>query len=282
MNSKLTVDEARVVAKLHSSMGHPDTRSLPRLLGQQKVRPVIHEAVKGLRYEHCDRNKRPAPPPQVGLPRLSCGAFGEQISGDIFYMHLPTNDQVVSIMGWICHSTNLHVASVIENREPSHLLECLQALWLHSFGYPLEIWTDHDGGFRGCFSDHMTGHGVLHRLIPPESHHQLGKIERHNWLLKGVLVKLCDEVAASSVCEVSSSLIAALHAKSSSIQKAGFSPFSAAFGRHPRLPLSLLDEDSEPSGRLLGPRDPEYLRLAATKALISMEQADAIRSSQLR
>eukprot|EP00971_Amphidinium_carterae_P161900 3209579-Amphidinium_carterae.2 len=45
------------IAGLHSSMGHPDSKALHRLLGQQKIRPVLHEAVKGLKCEYYDRHR---------------------------------------------------------------------------------------------------------------------------------------------------------------------------------------------------------------------------------
>ena len=64
------------------------------------------------------------------------------------------------------------------------------------------------------------------------------------------------------------------------IPESGYSPFCAALGGHPRLAAALLDEDSEPQGHL-GPKDPEFLRLAAMKALITMEQADRIPSVHL-
>eukprot|EP00971_Amphidinium_carterae_P089508 1771631-Amphidinium_carterae.1 len=155
-SSNLTEDEARIVAKLHSSMGHPDAKALHRLLGQQKIRPVVHEAIKGLKCEYCDRHRPPAPPPQVGLPRLEACSFGEHISGDLFFLHLPITDEKISIMGWICHATNLHSACVVHSREPEHLLEMLLQIWLQPFGYPSELWTDYDGGFRSIFSEHMT------------------------------------------------------------------------------------------------------------------------------
>eukprot|EP00971_Amphidinium_carterae_P238327 4731244-Amphidinium_carterae.1 len=86
------------------------------------------------------------------------------------------------------------MAHVIISREPDHLLELLQRIWLTPFGYPSTVYSDYDGGFRSTFSDHLIQHGVVHRLVPPEGHHQLGKIERGNFLLKGVLIKLADQL----------------------------------------------------------------------------------------
>eukprot|EP00971_Amphidinium_carterae_P041036 805917-Amphidinium_carterae.1 len=102
----------------------------------------------------------------------------------------------------------------------------------------------------------MTANSVNHRLIPPEAHHQLGKIERHNWLLKGILIKLADQLAATTVEDVKRILPAALHGKNSCVQRSGHSAFAAAFGRQPRVPGSLWDERNEPQGALLGARDP--------------------------
>eukprot|EP00971_Amphidinium_carterae_P324971 6455027-Amphidinium_carterae.1 len=149
-------------------------------------------------------------------------------------------------------------------------------MWLTPFGYPATVHTDHDGGFRSTFSDHLVQNGVVHRLIPPEGHHQLGKIERGNFLLKGVLLKLADQLGIVTRAELDNVLPLALHAKNSTLLRAGMTAFTCAFGRTPRLPGNLLDDRNEPPERLLGPRDPEYIRLQAQQALIQFEQSEAI------
>eukprot|EP00971_Amphidinium_carterae_P332645 6466889-Amphidinium_carterae.1 len=160
-------------------------------------------------------------------------------------------------MGWICHATNLHAACVVDSREPDHLLKMFTQMWLSPFGYPSEVWTDYDGGFRGIFSEHLTSNA-------------------------GILVKLTDQLAATTVEDVKQILPAALHGKNTGVHRSGHSAFAAAFGRQPRLPGALLDDRNEAQGRLLGPRDAEYVRLSAMQALLQVEQIEAIRASQLR
>eukprot|EP00971_Amphidinium_carterae_P313987 6240481-Amphidinium_carterae.1 len=141
--------------------------------------------------------------------------------------------------------------------------------------------TDYDGGFRSVFSDHLTQNGVVHRLCPPEGHHQLGKVERGNYLLKGMLVKLTDQLGTTTRRELSQVLPIALHAKNSTVLKAGVSAFTCAFGRVPRLPGALCDDRNEPPAQLLGARDPEFIRLQAQQSLLQYEQAESIRAAQL-
>eukprot|EP00971_Amphidinium_carterae_P351005 6491850-Amphidinium_carterae.1 len=74
-SSQLHEEEARVVGRLHTSMGHPSEKALIRLLGQHRVRPGVLDAVRGMDCEYCKRNKGPDPPHQVSMPRLSSGSF---------------------------------------------------------------------------------------------------------------------------------------------------------------------------------------------------------------
>eukprot|EP00971_Amphidinium_carterae_P161899 3209579-Amphidinium_carterae.1 len=75
----------------------------------------------------------------------------------------------------------------------------------------------------GQTTTEALANSVNHRLIPPEAHNQLGKIERHNWLVKGILVKLTDQLAASTAEDVKLILPAALHGENCSV------------GRQPRI-----------------------------------------------
>eukprot|EP00971_Amphidinium_carterae_P202636 4020818-Amphidinium_carterae.2 len=161
LSSQLVEEEARVVGRLHTSMGHPSEEALIRLLGQHRVRPGVLDAVRGIDCEYCKRSKPPNPPHQVSMPRLVAGSFGDEVRADIFFFVLPTTHETVPVLGAICHHTNLHCAAVLR--------------------------TDGDGAFRSCFSDWCTSHGIAHNISAGESPHLMGKIERHNFILKGCL-----------------------------------------------------------------------------------------------
>eukprot|EP00971_Amphidinium_carterae_P220538 4378224-Amphidinium_carterae.1 len=98
-SSQLLEEEARVVGRLHTSMGHPSEKALIRLLGQHRVRPGVLDAVRGIDCEYCKRNKGPDPPHQVSMPRLSSGSFGDELSADIFFFVLPSTHEAVPILG---------------------------------------------------------------------------------------------------------------------------------------------------------------------------------------
>eukprot|EP00971_Amphidinium_carterae_P221582 4398430-Amphidinium_carterae.1 len=283
-SSQLLEEEARVVGRLHISMGHPSERAMIRLLGQHRVRPGVLDAVRGIDCEYCKRSNPPDPPHQVSMPRLTSGSFGDELSADIFFFVLPSSHETVPILGIICHHTNLHCAAILHGRQPDHVLRAFQVTWFNPFGLPHTLRTDGDGAFRSVCSDWFTAHGIAHNMSAGESPHLMGKIERHNYILKGCLTRLADEASVVSRCDLQGCLIAALHAKNSTVQRNGFSPFCASFGRHPRVPTALLDErnDLHELGAELGTSRSEYLRLIAIKALTEFEQHEAIRSAQLR
>eukprot|EP00971_Amphidinium_carterae_P326605 6457493-Amphidinium_carterae.2 len=60
-------------------------------------------------------------------------------------------------------------------------------------------------------------------------------------LQQGVLTRVCDEVTVFNRRDLQAALIASTHAKNSIVQRNGFTPFCATFGRHPRVPTALLD-----------------------------------------
>eukprot|EP00971_Amphidinium_carterae_P173284 3435397-Amphidinium_carterae.1 len=141
--------------------------------------------------------------------------------------------RTVAVLGIICHATLLHQVARVESRQPAVLLQTLYRIWLAPFGFPLELVSDQDGGFRGEFSNHLVDRGVVHRLIPADCHEQLGRVEKANFTLKGIMQKVCDEFATASVADFDRVLVSALHAKNALTQRAGRSAFQAAFGRTP-------------------------------------------------
>eukprot|EP00971_Amphidinium_carterae_P070414 1392791-Amphidinium_carterae.2 len=282
--SALDVDTARSVAKMHNAMGHPDMATLCRLLAQHHARPEAIFAAKHLHCQVCLRHARQVPPRSTTLPRMQASALGEIISMDIIFLNVPTMSRTVGVLGMVCHGTLLHQACRIASREPAVLLKALYQVWLSPFGFPHEIITDQDGGFRGEFSNHLTDRGIVHRLIPADCHEQLGRVEKANFTLKGILQKLCDELAIASDVDFDRCLVAALHAKNSPTQRAGRTAFQAAFGRHPRLPGSLHDDRHQPLDlqNLPGTLRAESMRLSAIQAMVDFEQQQALRNSQLR
>eukprot|EP00971_Amphidinium_carterae_P289336 5744595-Amphidinium_carterae.1 len=84
-SSQVLDEEARIVARLHVALGHPHEKSLIRLLGQQRVRPGVFDAVRGIYCDIGKKHQKPAPPRQVGMPRLQAATFGEEVSTDIFF-----------------------------------------------------------------------------------------------------------------------------------------------------------------------------------------------------
>ncbi len=78
------------------------------------------------------------------------------------------------------------------------------------------------------FTDGLLKLGVSLRAIPGEAHWPLGRIERHNYLLK-LMIMCCS-------------------AQNSMLRRSGVSPCMRAFVRGPKLPLALLSDSSNPQG----------------------------------
>jgi len=158
-------------------------------------------------------------------------------------------------------------------------------MWLIPYGLPLEAIVDEDGAFLGEFADRLTGLGVLLRHIPPDQHHQLGEIERHNHAWRWMWNRVCDQRAVSEPDQVDDCVLAVSHGKNSMVKRHGRSSYQQCFGKTPRLPGELL---ADPDGLAIALDDGsrtlqrERYRVDGIKAAAEFGLNDQVRRSILR
>eukprot|EP00971_Amphidinium_carterae_P100221 1982114-Amphidinium_carterae.1 len=176
------------------------------------------------------------------------------------------------ILGVIDCASHLHVARRVVEKSAEPTLHALLSAWITPFGIPLEIKADLDPAFRGKCAEGLAilGAEVIH--VPAEQHSQLGRVERHNAVLRTALLKLIDEQGVARGSDMDPAIAAATHAKNHLMRKADVSPFVAAFGRIPRIPGELLADGDQFAGSTLSEdeqiRRATQLRIAVQKALL--------------
>ena len=143
------------------------------------------------------------------------------------------------------YASSLQVMCPIFQKENAELIKgVLRDSWISWAGPPkvLELdpakpnLSDALGGF--CQS---LGIDVVHTAA--ESHWQLGKVERHGGWFEKILERVNTEHPPESSEHFVDNVTQTQVAKNSLISEAGASPYQIVFGRNPRLPEDLLQED---------------------------------------
>ena len=283
--SKFSTEIKTAVIRLHRNMGHPHSSDLKKLLAMNGVRnQQIHDAVEALQCDSCLRTKGPTKPPPAGIPQEGYLQFGDAIQMDVFYVR-DVKGQNFMFLGIIDEVTHLHLAFHVPSRNPADVSSRFQSCWVRSFGWPLKIKTDPDTAHRAQFESDMNEAGCFVDFVPPEAHHKMGLIERHNATMRSLMERVIDSRGASGPEQMDLIAVAASFAKNACTWSSGRPPYIAAFGRIPRMGLDLL---SDQNGLVAGSTRSEVqhqaalLRAEAQQHLAAMAVDSGFRRALLR
>ena len=271
------------LARLHLNMGHPPKAELVRMLAAAgTLSGKVLSALDNLRCGSCLRTRLPRQPPPAGLPSNFSGFFGEVVQADLVYLRV-IHGSNYPVLGITCEATSYHVAKVLDNKTPAHVLATVQEMWYRPLGLPLKFRCDPGGEFGGEVVQFHMRHGIIHDVIPAEAHHRLGKIERRNALLRSIIERIVDEKGVATKEELDQCIIAATFTMNSCTFSHGRSPYQAVFGRVPRPLGDLL---SDPLSLVISPEQqvlrPEVLRADAMKALAEHSANSSVKRALLR
>ena len=157
----------------------------------------IIKCIKAMKCDACLCSKGPQRPNPAGSNPQYLDQFGDQLRMDMVYVRDVTSTNH-AVLGIICEATHLHVAIRLPSRNPSDVCGGFKNAWSRSLGFPLRVSLDDDGGFKGVFADWMDDMGVFVNIIAPESHHQIGLIERHNDTLRMLVETIVDSLACAT------------------------------------------------------------------------------------
>ena len=283
--TRFSTEIKTAVIRLHRNMGHPHASDLKKLLAMNGVRnQQIHDAVECLQCDSCLRTKGPSKPPPSGIPQEGYLQFGDSVQMDVFYVR-DIKGQNYMFLGVIDEVTHLHMAFHVPSRNPEDISHILQKCWVRSFGWPLRIKTDPDTAFRAQFESDMNEAGCFVDFVPPESHHKMGLIERHNATMRSLMERVIDSRGASGDQQMDLIAVAASFAKNACTWSSGRPPYIAAFGRIPRMGLDLI---SDQHGLVAGTTRSEVqhqaalLRAEAQQHLAAMAVDSGFRRALLR
>ena len=191
----------------------------------------------------------------------------------------------------IDHGTSYHVACVAPSRQASQAIQNLTTTWLQWAGAPNEMIVDSATELNSEeFMEFLQKHNIKCTTVVPDGHWQNGRSERHGAILESMLSKYDLEAPINSYTDLQQALWFIMQAKNASSLRRGFAPEVLVFGKHTRLPGSIMSDDnisahcladSETAQGLASRRQLE-LREVARRAFWHADNEAAVRRAMLR
>ena len=273
-NKDYNNDTKNIVTRLHKNLGHPPAAELKKLLAMNGVsNQKILAAVDDLICGSCKRTRAPLKPAPSSMPQSNFRQFADAIQLDIVYIRDITG-QNFPVLGIIDECTHLHQACILESRLPEEVLRKFVQTWSQPFGFPLVCRLDADGSFRAAFEEHLDATGTFADFVPPEAHHRMGLIERHNATLRAIAERVIDAQGVVGFNQMEMAIAGATFSKNSCTWSSGRPPYIAAFGRIPRH--GGLDLLSDQHGLAVGSTQGQMHQLADTLRAEAQQQIAAM------
>ena len=288
----LSKPEQLMLIKMHKNLGHPANTRLSQALQMSGHRAEVVQAALELRCDACEkclppRHQRPAslrPYLDFNCKIYLDGMQWTNHQGKTFHLY-----------HMIDAGSNYHVAIVSPSKTTTKLIEILEKHWFSWAGIPEELVIDAASEMNSDeFQDFAKQRNIRCTTIAPEAHWQNGKIERHGGFLQEMLKKIDTEENVNDYETLQSALNQCTRAKNTISIRHGYTPEMIVFGKHTRLPGSILGDECIPSHEAANEslesssesakKFKQMLRLreAAGRAFHSADNSEALRRAVLR
>ena len=274
----------KTLQRLHQNLGHPSTEQLVRILRHSKASSEAIECAKTLQCTTCLNHRAPAPALPANVP--SPLAFNDQIGLDVKYVSGWKINQRVPCINIVDYGTGFQSVVPIYTKESSELIKrVLQDSWIAWAGPPKALCVDPaQPNISQAVSEFCEARGITLHATAGDAHWQLGKVERHGGWFSHILDKVLFDVAPASQEEFAECIVHAQTAKNSLINITGTSPYQLVFGRNPRIPSDLLQEDpdvgaSEAIALQDGYARSNQIRQTARQAVLACQDSSALRAA---
>ena len=274
----------RAILKLHRNLGHPSTPELIRLLKHSKASEKAIRAAQELECPVCANNVRPASALPANVPKNM--DFNHQLGLDVKYLPGWMPNQTVPCVSLVDYGTSMHVCAPIFKRENAELIKgVLRDSWIAWAGPPEFLINDPAmPNLSDSVASFCESFGIKQLQTAAETHFQLGKVERHGQWFQQILQRVLDEVRPESPEQWVDCVIQTQAAKNSLLSVAGMSPYQLVFGRNPKVPADLLQDNPDLNAIEHSQRDDAHekahsVRLAARKAMLEVQDSKALKAA---
>ena len=189
--------------------------------------------------------------------------------------------------------TNYHIAIGAPSKKSEDLINVINQHWISWAGPPTEITVDSGTEMNSQeFANFLQRFNIKGTTTVPEAHWQSGRIERHGGFLQCMLEKVDLEHPISDYGSLQVALNQCTHAKNSLSIRHGYAPEIIVFGKHSRIPGSILSDESIPAHEHALPENQSLssqefrsllsIREAARRAFHTADNNEALRRAALR
>eukprot|EP00971_Amphidinium_carterae_P349761 6491208-Amphidinium_carterae.2 len=160
--------------------------------------------------------------------------FNEEVQQDLIHyqpLATPTPSPAVTILHMIDVATRFSVTALLPSRSEQDLCSTIAVAWIAVFGTPQTLVSDEESGLHGAYAaDFAERNGLQLRFKAPRQEAAIA--ERHNQGLREQLHRTETQMQAEGkVAEFKQTLALVTHIKNAVTTIAGYSPFTAVFGR---------------------------------------------------
>ena len=269
------------IKKLHNNLGHIGQRDLLRILRNGGASEDALVRAKQFECDLCKSHVKPAVANPAHGHRIA--EFNERIGIDVKFLPGWLPNQKVKAVNMLDYGSSLQIMVPFFENETAQLLRNIyNTRWRAWAGVPVEVLVDPAKTNLGeAMVDPTEQEGTTVLQTAGEAHWQLGKTEVHGGWFAKILQKIIDQVSPQNK-EEWLECVAQAHAKNELIQVYGMSPAQHVFGRNPRIPTDLLQEDPNPVAATCPLYDEQSarrqsIRTAARKAVIDVQDSNALR-----
>ena len=243
--NRVDSDLKKTVFKLRQNLGHPSNEQLIRVLRNSRASPEAIACAKDLECTVCMNHKAPAPALPANVPNPL--AFNDHIGLDVKHVSSWKAGQRVPCINIVDYGTSFQIMVPIYVKESSELIkQVLQDSWISWAGPPKVLSVDPaQPNISQAVSEFCEAHGISLQPTAGEAHWQSGKVERHGGWFSQILDKVLEDVGPASQSEFVECVVQTQCAKNSLINVTGTTPYQLVFGRNPRIPTDLLQDDPD-------------------------------------
>lgn len=237
-------DVLSTLKRLHNNLGHPSDRDLSRVVknagGTSQAIRLASSFSQGC--EVCKNRQRPTPCLPASINHAT--EFGQRVGFDVKQVPGWGVNQKVKCLNIVDYASSFQVMVPFFETETSEVLHQLfRDRWLAWAGPPVEVVVDPARTTTAMsVVDPLEMSGIRINTIAAEAHNQLGKVEKHGHLFELVLGKVLEQIQPKNRTEFEMCITQTMNAKNELINNKGLSPAQLVFGRNPRVPSDLLQE----------------------------------------